>query len=307
MHDLPESEHPGKPEQSSETDLFSRPDSEDLISETLSPEGRPSKAVDAARTAFPRGLHQPEQGYRFSMDALLLATFAAPQGRAKAGRPRRGLDLGTGCGVVGLAFLLEQEAAGAGAGWQITGLDRQEAMVACARANAVRLGLEERFTTLLSDVSEAELKDNWYDAMLCNPPFRHGGQGRSCATAGRNAARFEDEQGLEPFVRAARAALRDKAPLHLVYLPERLPGLFSQLRAARLEPKRMRMVHGHTRARARMVLVESRKNARPGLDVEPPLLLYSGSGAQSPLTREALAFCPFLQCNARSAEADEVR
>ena len=34
-------------------------------------------AVTTARARFPRGLHQPQDSYRFGADALLLAAFAA--------------------------------------------------------------------------------------------------------------------------------------------------------------------------------------------------------------------------------------
>ncbi|MDY0305603.1 MAG: hypothetical protein RBR18_04125 [Desulfovibrionaceae bacterium] len=53
------------------------------------------------RSAFPRGLSQSNTGHRFSVDSLLLASFARIRRK-----DRRGLDLGTGCGVVGLALLL---------------------------------------------------------------------------------------------------------------------------------------------------------------------------------------------------------
>ena len=65
--------------------------------------------VTAARLAFPRGLEQPDTA-TVSLDSLLLACFATPEGsgpgRVLGKRP--GLDLGTGCGVVGLGLLLRR-------------------------------------------------------------------------------------------------------------------------------------------------------------------------------------------------------
>ncbi|MBO4793960.1 MAG: hypothetical protein J5556_05260, partial [Deltaproteobacteria bacterium] len=61
----------------------------------------------AARKAFPSGLFQPAGSYRFAADSLALAAFGRrflPEGAA------RFADLGTGCGVVGLALLLEAPA-----------------------------------------------------------------------------------------------------------------------------------------------------------------------------------------------------
>ena len=45
-----------------------------------------------------------------------------------------------------------------------------------------------------------------------------------------------------------------------------------------LEPKRMRLVHSRQGGPASLVLVEGRKNGRPGLEVEVPLYVYQGEG-----------------------------
>lgn len=248
--------------------------------------------VTFARQRFPRGLKQPEGGYRFSGDSLLLACFA----RYYAAGP--GLDLGTGCGVVGLAYLLRHPLSKV----RFTGVDREPEMIRAARENAKNLGYEERFDVKLSDVAAFDFQGNHFEFALCNPPFRPQHRGRVCPNPSRTGARFEGAEGLEPFAAAARVSLKDKAPLFMVHLPERLPEIMEVLRANSLEPKRLRFVHGHDRAEARIVLIEACKNGGESLTVEPPLLLYEGRNPQSGATPSALAFCPYLQCNARGQE-----
>ncbi|WP_022662082.1 tRNA1(Val) (adenine(37)-N6)-methyltransferase [Paucidesulfovibrio longus] len=249
--------------------------------------------VALARQRFPRGLRQPEGGYRFSGDSLLLASFA----RSFASGP--GLDLGTGCGVVGLAYLLRHP----DADLHVTGVDREPEMTRAARENARLLGYEDRFAVKLSDVADYDFQGNHFEFALCNPPFRPRHRGRVSPNSARASARFEGSDGLEPFAAAARVSLKDKAPLYLVHIPERLPEIVEVLRSNGLEPKRMRFVHGHAEAEARVVLLEARKNGKPGMSVEPPLVLYEGRSARSGVTASALAFCPYLQCNARGDEA----
>lgn len=246
-----------------------------------------------ARSLFPRGLMQPKH-YRFAVDALLLAAFATP----KPGS--RGLDLGTGCGVIGLAVLLAQ----ADRGITITGLDADSDMVAAARVNATELGLSDVFDVVEGEVSSYELHAESYDFVLCNPPFREPGHGRGASGAARQRARFATDETLAGFWAAARRALRRDGALWLVFLPERLTDLFAGLRGHGMEPKRLRLVHGRTQSPARLALVEARKGGGPGLTVEPPLLLYGSEESASILTEAALAFCPFLQCNARATQAD---
>lgn len=245
----------------------------------------------AAREYFPRGLVQPEAGFRFSADALLLACFAGP------GAARRIVDLGTGCGVVGLALLLRD---GAGSAC-VTGLDVNPEMVRAATANAARLGLTERFSVMPGSVSEVRgsaLEGGAHDLVVCNPPYRTPGSGRRPKDAGRDAARFEAVAPVSDFVRAAAYALRTKGRACFIGLPERLAGLLADMTASGLEVKRMRFVHSRIEDAARLVLVEGVRGAKPGMTVEAPLALYAGRGDATLLTDAAVEFCPFMACNA---------
>lgn len=64
-------------------------------------------AVTTARARFPRGLHQPQDSYRFGADALLLAAFAAESLASLPGTaPRQVAELGSGCGAALLGLCL---------------------------------------------------------------------------------------------------------------------------------------------------------------------------------------------------------
>ncbi|QLA16048.1 tRNA1(Val) (adenine(37)-N6)-methyltransferase [Desulfolutivibrio sulfoxidireducens] len=274
-------------------------------------------AIRLARAMFPRGLAQPEAGWRFSLDALLLGFFA--------GRPQPGsrvLDLCCGCGPAGFALLLRD----AEAEMTLTGLDLDPDMIRAARENAARLGVSERHAAHVLDVREVRARagrtkntaagatdapqggDGFRPApesfgqVLCNPPYRAVGSGRACPGEGRNRARFETHGTLKDFVDAASFFLANKGLAAFVYPAVRLAALFACLTARRLEPKRLLPVHSHRERPARLVLVEAIKNGGPGLVLEPPLVLYGeGKDAGSPrprMTAQALAFCPFLAANA---------
>lgn len=256
-----------------------------------------SEAAEAARE-FPRGLAQPTSGFRFGLDALLLACFL-PQG------PKRLLDLGTGCGAVALGWLL-RDAYGEG---RAVGLDSNPEMVACARENSERIGLADRLEAVQADVADTRLArapvhPESFDLVACNPPYREPGSGRLPRDAGRRAAMFDaanQSASLSDFVATSAYALPERGRACLVFLAERLPALLGELAARRLEPKRLRLVHPRQARPARLALVEARKNGRPGLVVEPPLFLYKGSR----LTTDALAFCPFLACNPGQTQGED--
>lgn len=239
-------------------------------------------AVLRAREYFPRGLSQPETGFRFSLDALLLAAFVG-QGA------KRTLDLGTGCGVVGLAWALNHPDS------FVVGLDANPVMLVHARENARRLGLAERFAAVRADVAApGGLKPESMDLVLCNPPYRDPGTGRTCPHAGKNVARFESGAVLADFVRAAALFLRNRKSCAFIHLAERVDDLLGLLSEHRLRPKELLFVHPRADAPARLALVRAVKNGGPGLTVTSPLVLHGKAG----LTDQALAFCPWLACNA---------
>lgn len=243
-----------------------------------------SENVRQARELFPRGLRQPESGFRFSQDALLLAAFAGQ-------RPVRGrvIDLGAGCGVVGLALALDHP------DFFCVGLDVQPAMLSHAQANAQRLGYAQRFSFVCSSVAQPSgLRPESFDLAVCNPPYRTPGSGRRCPEHGKTQARFEEAALLGDFVRTTAFVLRNQGWCAFIFLAERCDALLCAMRASRLQPKELLCIHPRHNEPARLVLVRGRKNGGPGLCLGPPLVLHSGQGDQTRLSDQARAFCPRL-------------
>lgn len=249
--------------------------------------------IGAARNQFPRGLSQPEKGFRFSLDALLLAAFAGSRGASMV------LDLGAGCGVVGLALALAHPAL------CVAGLDHDGEMLAHARANCRRLGLEDRVAVVRGDVRHRfGIKPESVDMVVCNPPYRDPGTGRTCAHDRKSAARFECGVTLEDFVRMAAWSVCNKRPCVFIHLAERCDELLALLRTHRLQPKELLFVHPRLAQAARLVLVLAVKNGGAGLVVSPALVLHEGWGVQSGISAQALDFCPWLGCNAGLGAGD---
>jgi len=243
-----------------------------------------TEAILERRDFFPRGLVQPEGGYRFSLDSLLLACFANP------GRQHVGIDLGCGCGPIGLGLLLRQP------GLTLTGVEIEPSSVAVANENAVNLHFTDRFTAVEGDVVDWR-PEKVVDFVVANPPFRQLGRGKTSQGDERATARFENRGDFAQFARCAAIALKTRGRFFFVHLPERLPELMDGLSKAGLVAKRMRLVHGRANESAKMVLMEAIKAGGAGLLVEPPLILHKGMGKETRLTEEIIEFCPFAGCN----------
>ncbi|MDE0028259.1 MAG: tRNA1(Val) (adenine(37)-N6)-methyltransferase [Deltaproteobacteria bacterium] len=212
---------------------------------------------------------QRRDGYRFSLDSLLLARFVEARGRAHI------VDLGAGNGVVALSLAVLHH------GVEVVGVELQEAMVDRARRGVDLNGVGERVRMVMADVRglDKELASGSFDVAVCNPPYRPRRSGRVNPDAERLLARHEVEGGLADFVRAGASLLRHRGRMCLVYPAERAVELFSMMRRHRLEPRRVRFVHSFADAPATLVLAEGVKGARTGLTVVPPLVIYRGEDA----------------------------
>jgi len=127
-------------------------------------------------------IRQPERGYRFSIDAVLLAGFAAPFCRGAV------LDLGTGCGV--LLLLLSRLAP---RGFSGTGVELQEGLLASARDNFRENGFSGRLVAVPGDVRGdiPGVEPGSFDLVVSNPPYVRAGCGRRNPDPVKEAARHE--------------------------------------------------------------------------------------------------------------------
>ena len=241
------------------------------------------------RELYPRGLLQPESGFRFSLDALLLACYPG------IGKNSEILDLGCGCGVVGFGLLLLHQDKHI----RVTGVDVLPDMTEYALENARMLDLQSGFTAINMDIKNirqsGDVLPESFDQVVVNPPYRKTGEGRLSPRQARNVACFEQETGLEDFVQAASYALKNRGRVNFIYPAESEVNLLHSLLQNRLEPKRMRFVHSRYGDPAGFVLLEAVKNGGRGMIVQPPLFLYADQG--NAYSGEALVFCPFLECN----------
>jgi len=218
----------------------------------------------------PAGLKiiQAKRGYRFSLDPVLLCAFV------QVARDEMVVDLGTGSGVVPLVLATRTGAK------KIVGVEIQPELADRARRGVLLNCLQDRIDILEGDLRAFQglLEPEAFDVVVANPPFRRPGTGRQAPVNERAAARHELAGGLADFLRAATYLLKNGGRFYIVFLAERLADLLAEMRALRLEPKRLRCVHSRQGERGILVLVEGRKGGRSGLAMEPPLYVYAGEG-----------------------------
>ena len=97
----------------------------------------------------------------------------------------------------------------------------------------------------------------------------------------RETARGETALKLPELCAAASRLCRSGGRIFFCHRPERLVSLLQEMRAHHLEPKRIRFVHHDLRAPASLLLVEGRKDGKPGLKVDAPFLICREDGAET--------------------------
>lgn len=201
------------------------------------------------------------------LDSFLLS--ALPELR----KGMRVCDLGCGTGLLCLLLLQRQREL------TVTGLDIQPEAIRLARRAAEENALTDRLDFRLEDLRETCLPAGTFDLVVCNPPYFPAGSGPLPQGDGRRTARTELHGSLEEICRAAVRLLRWGGAFCLVHKPERLADLLCALRGAGAEAKRLRFVCPRPDRAPSLVLAEGRRGGRPGLAVEPPLILENPDGS----------------------------
>ena len=213
-------------------------------------------------------LNQPATGYRFSIDAVILAHLAGPLTDETV------LDLGTGCGVIPIMLAYRHPHV------RVTGVEIQPALAAAARLNVRDNHMSDRVCILEADMcclTPGDV-DGPVDLVVSNPPYRRLNSGRINPHSQKAQARHEIKVDLKGLLAVARKMLDLGGRFCVIYPAVRTVELLSAMQTAGLEPKHLTMIHSNSTSAARLVAVTGVRGGRSGLEVAPPLYLYRDDG-----------------------------
>jgi len=208
---------------------------------------------------------QKKCGYRFSIDAILLANFVILK------KGERLLDIGTGCGIIPV-YMVKM-------GFQnsMTGIELQPGLFQTALKNKELNGCQN-IEFLEGDIKAemTTLRDARFNVVVSNPPYTRKGSGRKSPDDSRYIARHETELDLALLLSSSSALLPRKGRLYVIYPTKRLGELIHGAKAHRLEPKRLRFIQPRAEERPNLFLAEFLKEGGEGTIVEKPLCIFEG-------------------------------
>jgi len=206
-------------------------------------------------------LLQPRNGYRSSLDPVLLAGFVAPPfGRF--------LDIGCASGALSFLLLARDEAASG------VGVEIQPRLAELAGQGTSENGFQSRLRIVETDVRRLDaVEEHAFDLVATNPPFRRLGTGNLPPQSEMALAHHEVTLTLAGWIDAAVHALRPGGRLATIFPFDRWEELRAGLSARGLYVARSRAVVPREGGIPGRILVEARFGSGE-IASEPPLFVH---------------------------------
>lgn len=203
-----------------------------------------------------------DRSYSFGVDSIILGDFA----RMKKGKTA--LDIGAGSGV--LSFLTNSL-------YQLKkvyAVEIQKAKADLLREN-IALNNIENIELINKDLNKIDFKENSLDYIITNPPYYKITDNIGNKEEEFLISRQEKYLKLEDIFAFSNKTLKDKGKLLMIHKPERMVEIFNK--SGNLKAKRVRFVESRVYEKPQFILIEFVKNARDGLKIEDPLVIYEGN------------------------------
>lgn len=200
--------------------------------------------------------------YSFGVDSIILGDFA------KMKKDKVALDIGAGSGV--LSFLTNSLYKLK----KVYAVEIQKAKADLLREN-IALNDIRNIELINDDLNKIDFKENSLDYIITNPPYYKITDNIGNKEEEFLISRQEKYLKLENIFAFANKSLKDKGKLFMIHKPERMVEIFNK--SGNLKPKRVRFVESKVYQKPQFILIEFVKNARDGLKIEDPLVIYEGN------------------------------
>jgi tRNA1(Val) A37 N6-methylase TrmN6 len=205
-------------------------------------------------------LYQPEEGYRFNLDSVLLANFVKIKNKGKL------IDLGTGSGILILLLNLKYK------NIEYWAVEVQDEFYEIADKNFKLNNINVNLIKENIKNIKNHLKANSFDYVITNPPYLKEYQ---IQNLNLKISKSEHLATISDFIKTAKYLLKDKGKFFVVIPSFRFTEVVCNLKKEKLIPKRFRMIFPAVDEKATHCLIEAVKNANEGGEIiEKPLIVY---------------------------------
>ena len=206
---------------------------------------------------------QTKRGYRFSVDAPLLADFIQTR------RSETLLELGGGNGIISL--LVSRKPCR-----RIVCLEIQKSLAGLARRNVQLNGLEDKILIIRQDLRTFRPKEK-FDVVFSNPPYISRKSGHLSLSEEKSIAKHEIKCDIFDIMHLTGRLLKKKGRAYFIYPAKRKEDFAEALERNNLNIKTLRLVYPRSGSEARWFLAECVPTSSR-LENLPPLFLYDDKG-----------------------------
>ncbi len=226
-------------------------------------------------------LAQSDEKFKFGTDAVLLANFANLKKNDILA------DLCSGSGAVGyLCFLHYKQKKTIFVDFDIEMIELSEMT---SEENAVN-DFFEHYCMSISDIDNSVIKNHSVTHITVNPPYFKENTGKTSEKDDIKNARHTYGFSLNTLFEKSYNMLKDGGKISIVHRSEYTNEIFSEMTKHKIEPKKIRFVHSYIDSKAKLVLIQGIKNAKCGLEVLSPLILYKDKNVVSDEFKEISEF-----------------
>ncbi|MDD5372694.1 MAG: methyltransferase [Sulfurimonas sp.] len=206
-------------------------------------------------------LYQPDSGYCYNSDSIFLYDFISsfkPEGMV--------LDVGSGCGVVGLLVARDN------AKVELEAVEKQEMFVEYATINARvnKIGYKihkSDFLELGEDVK--------YDYIISNPPFYHDGVTKS-QNESLFHARYNVNLPMDKFFKKVSRVLKPNSHFIFCYDASQFGAICAELDKVKMRAVDVQFIHPKIDRVASLVMVHARNGSKSLMKIWPPFISFEG-------------------------------
>jgi len=232
------------------------------------------KGEDETLDSFYRGsilVLQKKEGYRFSVDAPLLADFIQTK------RSDEVLELGAGNGIISLLLSIKPFK-------HITAVEIQESLADIARRNVELNNLERKISIIREDLCQYQAGKK-FDVIFSNPPYIKKGEGHLSSSLEKSIAKHELKCDIFGILEKTAELLKNKGRAYFIYVAKRKDDLFQAIEKNSLKIKSLRFVYPRQESPPNLLLAECNLSSEKEV-LLPPFILYDERGNYTPEAEE---------------------
>lgn len=212
-----------------------------------------------------RKIIQKKDGFRFAIDAVLIANFLNIKKKSLL------IDIGTGTGIIPLLIADNNKI------HKIYGIEIQEEIAQMAIRTVEYNNLNYKIEIIQDDINNLD-KNFKADVIVTNPPYIKKENGKISENSKKAISRHEIKLNLEQLLLKSKKTLKSGGSFNIIYRTNRFQELVTMLNLNKFYIKRLRFIHSKPGNNSNLFMIEAIKDRVCDLEILPALYLFDEKG-----------------------------